>query len=59
MPSFLSISCSTGTPWVSQPKRRGTWKPETWACRVTMSYDEIVSGWDLNKEIKYLDGASE
>lgn len=25
IPSFLSISCSMGNPWVSQPKRRSTW----------------------------------
>lgn len=33
----LSISCSTGRPWVSQPNRLSTWKPVEEACRVTMS----------------------
>lgn len=38
MPSLLSISCSTGNPCVSHPKRRATWNPLTCACRVTISW---------------------
>jgi len=29
IPSFLSISYSTGRPWQSHPKRRETWWPVT------------------------------
>ena len=41
MPSFLSISYSTGKPWVSHPKRRSTLWPVEWAYRVTISYNAI------------------
>ena len=37
IPSFLSISYSTGRPWQSQPKRRVTWCPVEQANLVTTS----------------------
>ena len=37
IPSVLSISYSTGSPWQSQPKRRTTWWPVWCAYRVTVS----------------------
>lgn len=37
-PNFLSISCSTGRPWQSQPKRLTTCLPVVDANRVTISY---------------------
>ena len=37
MPSFLSISYSTGKPWQSHPKRLSTWWPVWWAYLVMVS----------------------